>query len=79
MTASSTLQRTSLRSECDVKDACLLLALRCLEPFICDVHIKGLSNNQVSKLFEYSMIQIDYLIMSHVFEYVILNFFSDFG
>ena len=32
------------------------------------VRIKGLSNNQIFKLFEYGMIQIDYLIMIHVFE-----------
>ena len=40
---------------------------------------KGLSNNQIFKLFEYSMIQIDYLIMSHVFEYVTSDYFNDFG
>ena len=40
---------------------------------------KGLSNNQIFKLFEYSMIQIDYLIMSHVFEYVISIFFVILG
>ena len=41
-----------------------------------DVFCKGLANNQIFKLFEYSMIQIDYLIISLVFEYVILNFFT---
>ena len=40
---------------------------------------KGLSNNQIFKLFEYSMIQINYLVISLVFEYVILNFLPDFG
>ena len=43
------------------------------------LELRFCSNNQIFKLFEYSMIQIDYLIMSHVFEQVILNYFTDLG
>ena len=45
-----------------------MLSLRKTTINLYEVGIKGLSNNQIFKLFEYNMIQIDYLITTHVFE-----------